>query len=458
MIRYKKSLHIFRRDLRTKDNTALINALESSEKVMTCFIFNESQLKNNPFKSEKALHFMAYSLIDLYEQLKRQKGKLYLFYGNYLEIIKKILLEKRINALYVNRDYTPFSRKRDREIMDLCQALNIDFHCFADCLLNEPEQVLKNNGDPYTVFSAYLRKAKSITVSEPIKNDYTNYCTEPCYFEEGREVLTSFTGGSNQKLFLKGGRTEAEALTKRLGNLTDYETTRNIPSQDGTSRLSAHLKFGTISVRELSDILKKKLGGSHLLINQLYWRDFFTHIAYHFPRVFGSSFRVKYDRINWSNNISFFRSWCEGVTGFPIVDAGMRQLRETGWMHNRIRMIVASFLVKDLNIDWRLGEKYFAQKLIDYDPSLNNGNWQWSASTGCDAQPWFRIFNPWLQQKKFDNKCLYIREWVGELREAPDVVIHNLFKAKNENLNYPRPIVNHLISAQKTKEIFSKSF
>lgn len=227
---------------------------------------------------------------------------------------------------------------------------------------------------------------------------------------------------------------------------------RNLPSLSGTTGLSAHHKFGTISIRESYWAVRSALGKSHTLVRELYWRDFFTHIGFHYPHVLSGCFHERYDTLKWENDEVKFKAWCQGRTGFPIVDAGMRELNITGFMHNRMRMITASFLVKDLHIDWRWGEKYFAQRLVDYDPLVNNGNWQWAASTGCDAQPYFRIFNPWLQQAKYDPKCLYIKQWVKELAGCTPKRIHRI--QDNIPTEYVSPIVDHAVASQKAKAMF----
>jgi deoxyribodipyrimidine photo-lyase len=241
-----------------------------------------------------------------------------------------------------------------------------------------------------------------------------------------------------------GGRARAQAILGAIGTHASYATDRDRMDRAGTTRLSAHHKFGTVSIRESYHTVAKTLGPGHPLIRQFYWRDFFTHIAWHFPHVFGHAFQRKYDSLIWRGREEWFEAWCAGRTGFPIVDAGMRELAATGFMHNRARMIVASFLVKDLHIDWRRGEQWFAQSLTDYDPAVNNGSWQWAASTGCDAQPYFRIFNPWLQQKRFDPDCVYIRRWVPELAETTPALIHGWHTPTMlDTGSYPRPIVDH---------------
>jgi deoxyribodipyrimidine photo-lyase len=262
--------------------------------------------------------------------------------------------------------------------------------------------------------------------------------------------------GSAQHSLIEGGRTQALKQLATIHRCIDYTKTRDFPALQSTSHFSAHLKFGTLSVREVFSGIAQVLELDHPLLRQLYWRDFMTHIAYHFPHVFGHAFIEKFDRLPWENNRDYFDAWTQGRTGFPIVDAGMRELNETGFMHNRVRMIVASFLTKDLRISWRWGERYFAQHLIDYDPCLNNGNWQWAASTGCDAQPYFRIFNPWLQQQKFDANGEYIYRWVPELRGVPLKTIHQWDKKHAGNF-YPAPIVDHSKESQITKAFFKNA-
>lgn len=451
---YSLALHIFRRDLRLQDNTALIQALQASNEVIPCFIFDKRQIELNDYKSENCIQFMANSLSELDEGLRKKGSHLYCFYGIAEDIVAKLIAELPIQAVFINRDYTPFSKQRDSKIEAHCRNNKIDFHCYADALLHEPEQVLKPDKRPYTIFTHAFNKAKQLTRQKPYKNPHDNYFRNSIA-QEDTHTLKKLLLKKNPNLLVKGGRLEAIGLLKQLKKLADYESIRNVPSLNGTSKLSAHNKFGTISIRELHAVIEKEFGPHHTLIKELYWRDFFTHIAFYFPQVFGESFHQKYDKINWSTNELHFRAWCEGRTGFPIIDAGMRELNITGYMHNRVRMIVASFLTKDLHIDWRLGEKYFAQKLVDYDPAVNNGNWQWAASTGCDAQPYFRIFNPWLQQQKYDPDCLYIKRWIPELATIPNKTIHGLYKTTQKLMtNYPFPIIGHDIESQKAKMIY----
>lgn len=451
---YQLSLHIFRRDLRLQDNTALIEALKISEQVIPCFIFDKRQIELNDYKGDHCLAFMANSLKELNEALIEKNSQLYFFYGTAEDCLAKLLANLSIDAVFINRDYTPFSVQRDKKLAHLCQQNNIELHTFADALLHEPEHILKPNHEPYTVFTHFYNRAKQVAIKAPQKNAYKNYYQEAIPFTD-QKTLNKLLQYDSPNLLVHGGRKEALDLLNHVKKLGNYQDVRNIPAVNGTTKLSAHHKFGTISIREVYAEIVKDFNPSHTLIMELHWRDFFTHIGFHFPNVFGQPFHERYAKIKWSENIAHFRAWCEGRTGFPIVDAGMRELNTTGYMHNRVRMVVASFLTKDLHIDWRWGEKYFAQKLVDYDPAVNNGNWQWGASTGCDAQPYFRIFNPWLQQQKFDPECLYIKRWIPELAAFPPKLIHDLAENPNRLMtNYPQPIVNHSEESAKAKMMY----
>lgn len=449
----KLSLFIFRRDIRLVDNTALISALDNSELVLPIFIFNDKQLKENPYRGDNSVQFLIESLEDLNEKLKEKGSKLYVFQGDNLEVIEKLIKELKVNAIYFNKDYTPFSIKRDDKITELATKYNIKVESFHDTLLNEPSKVLKEDKTPYTVFTPYYNKARLFYVSPPVENNYKNYFTDIISFENGIEVVEKILEKKNENLYVKGGRDEALEILNNLKNLNNYKEERDFPHLDSTTGLSAHNKFGTVSIREVYYQAKEVIENFEPFIRQLYWRDFFTQIAFNFPKVYGNAFQDKYNDVKWSSikeKTKEWEAWCSGKTGYPIVDAAIRELITTGYMHNRCRMIVASFLTKDLHINWLEGEKFFANYLVDYDPAVNNGSWQWAASTGCDAQPYFRIFNPWLQQKKFDGECIYIKKWVPELRHLSPDAIHNLFKQRPLNMgDYPRPIVEH----QEAKDI-----
>lgn len=452
----KKTLFIFRRDFRLEDNTGLIFALKNSEWVLPAFIFTPEQIENNSYRSDHCLQFMIESLEDLEKQLKKKKGRLYLFYGEPEKIVEKCIQNLKIDAVVVNADYTPYSRKRDEKIKAVCKKLGAEFHSFEDLLLHPIGETLKSDGKPYTVFTPYYRNASRLKVAQPITNRYTNYYSGAVAFSQKnlyKKILPA------PLLKPSGGREKALKILKTLARYTHYKSKRDFPAVEGTTHLSPHLKFTTCSPREIYWALSKKLGRSSELIRSLYWRDFFTSIGFYFPSIYHTSFREKFSQLPWSYDKKRFKAWCEGNTGVPIVDAGMREMNKTGFMHNRVRMIAASFLIKDLHIDWRWGEKYFAQTLIDYDPAVNNGNWQWVASTGCDAQPYFRIFNPWSQSLKFDPKCVYIKTWIPELSSLPPKAIHEWYLEKyREEYSplYPAPIVDHPKEAKKTLTSYRK--
>lgn len=417
---FKKSLFIFRRDLRLEDNTGLIFALKSSETVIPAFIFTPEQIDRNPYRSDHCLKFMIESLEDLESQIKQKGGKLYFFKGRSEEVLERCIKELNIDAIIVNRDYTPYSVQRDKKLEKVSKTHHIPFYSFDDALLHPPEETVKRDGKPYLIFTPYFQNASMLKVMPPTANRKTNY------FKKSIPFAAKLLPKPKVTNTLKGGRTEGLKALKRSGHFSPY------------------LKFTVISPREVYKAIDPKL------VRSLYWRDFFTMIAFFFPHVFKGSFHPKYDNLKWSYDKKAFQRWCNGTTGFPIVDAGMREMNETGFMSNRARMITASFLIKDLHIDWRWGEKYFAQTLVDYDPALNNGNWQWVASTGADAQPYFRILNPWNQQKKFDRECLYIKQWIPELRDLPPKIIHKWYDETCRALcpKYPAPMLDHATEAK----------
>jgi len=452
MPRYRLSLFIFRRDLRLEDNTGLNAALTLSGRVIPAFILDPRQIEPHPYRSLPGLRFMRQALADLQQQCLAAGGELALFDGDPCGVIRELFAKQKIEAVFINRDYTPFSRRRDDEIAEVCRGLGIILHVLADAQLNEPEDVLKSDGAPYKVFTAFYQKARQIPVNLPRALAGSNFLS----FDSGVTLERCVLPDEQTPNMIPGGRHHALMLLNQIGQFADYQQTRDYPALNATSKLSAYLKFGCCSAREAYYSILTQLDGEHPLLRQLYWRDFFTHIAYHFPFVFGRAFVEKFEAVEWDDRRDRFEAWCEGRTGFPIVDAGMRELNTTGFMHNRVRMIAASFLVKDLHIDWRLGERYFARHLVDYDPCVNNGNWQWAASTGCDAQPYFRIFNPWTQQRKFDPDCRYITRWLPELRRFPAETIHRWDK-KYSVCGYPAPIVDHAQESRTAKARYLKA-
>lgn len=450
---YQTSLFIFRRDLRLEDNTALNAALSQSQQVIAAFIFDPRQITAHPYQSQPGLQFMLQALADLQQQLAQRHGKLYLFNDDPGQLLRQLDSQLPLDAVFVNRDYTPFSQQRDQMLAQLCQQLGIAFHSHGDLLLNEPEQMLKNDGSPYQVFTPFYKRASQLPVSLPTALAAGRFVSQSLAFEKP-EILAQLS--KTQQYTLHGGSQAAQTLLDSLGRCAEYQNQRDFPAVSATSELSAYLKFGCCSVRQAYYAVLHELGRDHGLLRQFYWRDFFSHIAVHYPHVFGHAFHRQYDAIPWERDQARFWTWAEGRTGFPIVDAGMRQLNQTGYMHNRVRMITASFLTKDLHISWRWGERYFAQHLIDYDPCINNGNWQWAASTGCDAQPYFRIFNPWLQQQKFDPDCRYIKQWIPELRPFTAKSIHQ-WQQKPLSGDYPAPMLDHAECSQIIKAWFKQA-
>jgi len=446
------ALVLFRRDLRLHDNTALLQAAQTGVPLLPLFILDPRQVKEHPYFSRNALQILFEGLEDLNDQLQAHGGKLHLCYGEPREVIRGIVSSVAFSSLYLNRDYTPYSKTRDEEIANICQEYEVSYHSCSDLLLNDPEAIRTTTGTPYTVYGAFARRSQSYGVREPTPFAGAQFTEKelPSLFpiERLNELL-----GVRRSLAVGGGRTAALAQLKVAKGLERYKEERDIPALAGTTKLSAHHKFGTLSIREVYTEALESLGPDNQLLKELYWRDFFTHIAFHFPHIFNGAFHQKYDDLEWRMSEEDFDRWSSGTTGFPIVDAGMRELNETGFMHNRVRMITASFLVKDLHISWREGERHFARHLLDYDPSVNNGNWQWVASTGCDAQPYFRIFNPWLQQKRFDPECLYIKQWIPELSHLSAAEIHKLDKRRGIG-SYPAPMVDH----GREKEIAERMF
>ena len=447
------SLFIFRRDLRLDDNTGLLAALGTSESVMPCFILDPVQVNPHPYRSEFAFQFMVGSLLDLDARLRELGSRLHIFEGAPAEVVDKLVLRGTITSVHVNRDYTPYARERDDAIRMVCKQRGIAFVSHRDALLFEPEDI----GRLYRVYSAFRRATTGLPSRRPVKRKRANFHSDPHLGDNGDSIDLKKYFATDDTRYARGGRTEGVKCLKRIRKLGDYENTRDYPALDGTSGLSAHHKFGTVSIRESAAVADAAMGENSAFYGELLWRDFFTHVAHHHPHVFGSEFNHSHAGLSWRKEGEKFDRWCRGETGFPIVDAGMRQLSQTGTMHNRVRMVVASFLTKDLRVDWRLGERYFASRLIDYDPCVNNGNWQWAAGTGCDAQPYFRIFNPWRQQQKFDPQCEYIKRWVPELADCTAKEIHSLENTTfQRRYGYPAPIVNHKEEAALTLKMFKR--
>jgi len=447
----KHTLHIFRRDLRLSDNTALLDAMAQSGKVSVCFIFNPRQLIEHPYRSENGLQFMLQALENLRREIMSYGGKLHIWLGDVADILPQICVENQIDAVCWNRDYTPFARVRDKQVrVALMKIADVTEH--PDALLTEPEQIQSQQGTPYKVYSFFARECKNYPIRRP-KSFIPSVLTslkKSKYDIDLAYIYKTYLQEKNSYVTAMGNRLEGLGILKDIANYETYKIDRDYPNLNKTTHLAVHHKFGTISIRETYHAVYDAFKEDHALINQLYWRDFYTHVAWHWPRVFTSkSWNPKYENVLWDKTPEALDRWKNGITGFPIVDAGMRQLRTTGYMHNRVRMITACFLTKDLHIHWRAGEQHFAQYLVDYDPCVNNGSWQWAASTGTDAQPYFRIFNPWTQQKRWDADCKYIKKWIPELRNLTPKDIHNWHKMKEGvadlfgESTYPAPMVSH---------------
>ncbi len=463
---FKKTLFIFRRDLRLEDNIGLLALLDQSETVVPAFIFDKRQIdpEKNDYFSAPAFNFLLNSLSELDEALQNRGSKLSVFMGDPADVTSSLIEKDSIEAVFVNKDYTPFARTRDKEISDVCGALSVRFERHEDAVLSPIEEIRTGADGLYTVFTPFMRKAMTNEVSLPRRNNFSNYYAGEL---KTKTILLGDVSADigKRELFLKGGRHEALEILKDNQYLKNYKDRRNLPADHGTSRLSAHHKFGTISIRESYHMAAENAGKTSHFVSELYWRDFYYYIAYHFPVVFKKSFLPWAKHLNWINDKNQFKAWCEGKTGVPLVDAGMRELNHTGWMHNRVRMVVASYLTKNLLIDWRWGEKYFAQNLIDYDPAQNNGGWQWSASTGADPRP-LRIFNPYTQAQKYDREAEYIKKWMPELRELENSVLTDGKTQDFSSLatDYPAPVVDQKESYHRTmsayrdaKEVWKKS-
>lgn len=446
--KYKLGIHIFTRDLRLNDNTTLLSALNECNLILPIFILNPEQLSNkNEYKSNNCIQFMCDCLYDLNKSLNKYGSRLFLFYGEPQKIIKDLIkLNENIESVYMNKDYTPFAISREKSIREVCKKSKINFTVMEDYLLTGCDLVLNGSGKTYVKFTPFLNNAKKLKVKKDIKNNFKNYVNKKIKFKnEYTDEINDFFEYNN-KIWVEGGREIAIKILKKISDYKKYNESRDIPIQK-TTNLSAYLKFNVVSIREVYWYFKKNLPNNSKLIDQLYWRDFYMIIMYNNKVI---NHNMNNYTIKWSKNTKLFKLWTQGKTGYPIVDAGMRQLNETGYMHNRVRMIVGSCLVKILHIDWREGEKYFASKLVDSDPSNNNGGWQWCAGTGTDSQPYFRYLNPWTQAEKFDKDCKYIKKYVSELKNVPNKDIHDWNnKYENYNVNYPKPIFDNVTERVK---------
>jgi len=421
----------FRRDLRVDDNKGFFEALNSNSEVLPLFVFDKNILDELP-KDDARVSFIHERLDTIDKELQKFGKNLAVFYGDPITIIEQVITENQIQAVYTNHDYEPYAKNRDQEITSILASRNIAFYSFKDQVIFEKSEVVKDDLTPYVVYTPYSRKWKDLFQktnlehfeSEKLLNNIANH---------NYPFLSLKDIGFEQSKIKVGNYNNSEKL------ISNYEDTRNFPALEGTSMIGTHLRFGSVSIRKI--VANAASNKRETYLKELIWREFFMQILWHFPHTNKNSFRPKYDAIKWNNNEEEFQKWCEGKTGYPFVDAGMRELNATGHMHNRVRMIVASFLCKHLLIDWRWGETYFASKLLDYEQSSNVGNWQWAAGSGVDAAPYFRIFNPTEQVKKFDKELDYIKKWIPELQD----------------FSYPQPIVDHVFARERCLRVFKEA-
>ncbi|TBX70217.1 deoxyribodipyrimidine photo-lyase [Flavobacterium silvisoli] len=421
----------FRRDLRLDDNVGLFHALNNGDAVLPIFIFDETILSQLS-KDDARVTFIHEQLEKIQKELKKIGRSLAVFHGEPFEVFNKILTENSIQAVYTNHDYEPYARKRDLELYRLFQEYNIKFKTSKDQVIFEKNEVVKDDGTPYVVYTPYSKKWKE----NFRKTELHHYNSEDYLY---KIISHSYPFLSLKDIGFVPSKIKVTSYDISETLIRNYEATRNFPALNKTSYLGAYLRFGAVSIRKI--IAKAIQEKNETFWNELIWREFFMQILWHFPHTVSKSFRDKYDAIHWENNETLFQKWCNGQTGYPFVDAGMRELNATGHMHNRVRMIVASFLCKHLLIDWRWGEAYFANKLLDYEQASNVGNWQWAAGSGVDAAPYFRIFNPTEQIKKFDKDWVYIKKWVPELNTS----------------KYPKPIVDHKEAREKCLKVYKSA-
>jgi deoxyribodipyrimidine photo-lyase len=418
------SLFWFRRDLRTTDNKALFYALNSRKPVLPVFIFDTEILDKLEFKKDGRVEFIHNQLTSIKKKLEAYGSSILVLHGEPLEIFKWLIGNYPVSEFFFNRDYEPYALERDSKITSLFEKNNIPVQSFKDQVIFEKNEIVKKDSKPYTVFTPYKRKWREQFSNISLETFQTESLANNFIKTQSFQMPSLKKLGFQQTKYKFPGTEIDEEIIR------NYDKNRNFPALKGTTKLSIHFRHGTISVRKA---IKMALKLNETWLNELIWREFYMMILWHFPSVVEHSFKAKYDMIKWRNNEKEFARWCQGETGYPIVDAGMRELNETGYMHNRVRMITASFLTKHLLIDWRWGEAYFAQKLLDYELSSNNGGWQWASGSGCDAAPYFRIFNPELQTKRFDPNHAYIKRWVPEYQTN----------------KYLQPIVEHKFARER---------
>lgn len=429
-----------RRDLRLKDNAGLYHALKSKYPVIPIFIFDKTILSKLSNKQDARVNFIYNTICELKSELQELGSDLKVFYDNPESVFKQLILDHKINSIYTNRDYEPSAIKRDEKVFKLLQKEDITFNTFKDHVIFEKTEILKDDGNPYVVFTPYKKKwlAKLETRKKKNNSYYLSAYPTKKYFKNFAKNIKAETSLTLEDMGFKRSSQQYPSFKVPQKLISSYAENRDYPAINGTSKLGIHFRFGTISIREKA-LKAGKLSNTYL--SELIWRDFYSQILSHFPHVVKGPFRDKYSRIEWRNNEKEFEAWCKGLTGYPMVDAGMRELNNTGHMHNRVRMVVASFLTKHLLIDWRWGEAYFAEKLLDFDLASNNGGWQWAAGCGTDAAPYFRIFNPESQLKKFDKEQIYIKKWIPEWGSE----------------RYPQPIVDHKMARERCLATYKRA-
>jgi len=467
-------IFIFNRGLRLTDNTTLIHQIKEMGAVVPIFIFTPEQIdpKKNDYFSNNSVQFMIESLHELSDEIKKKGGHMYFFKGDNVKVLKGLHKKEKIESVAMNYDYTPYSRKRSEDIQKFCKKEEIVFlededYAIHDILTGETN---KKDKSPYLVFSPFKNhclsnlKVRDVDRFKSFKFQKVNIDTK---YNLNESKIDDFYE-DNPDINVHGGRSNGLKILKNIGKFKRYSKDRDTLTYK-TTFLGAHMHFMTLSIREIYyhtiGVMDKHSG----LVSEYYWRDFYINVTYNFPHILkgqvsgkNQSYKKEYDNIKWSSNKKWFEAWCEGKTGFPVVDAAMRQLNISAFMHNRPRMINASFLTKDMHIDWREGEKYFATKLVDYDPMSNLNGWLWCTGNGTDAQPWFRIFNPWTQQEKFDKDCEYIKKWLPELKDVPAKDLHNWFKPEvhekwlKEGIQYYKPILDHDVERKETLKLYKE--
>lgn len=462
----------FRRDLRDRDHAALYHALKAHARVYCAFVFDTEILNPLAERADRRVEFIRESVAELDAKLREKGGRLIVCHGRARTEIPRLAAQLAVAAVFANRDYEPQAQERDAEVARRLRAAGIEWRPFKDQVIFEQGEILTASGHAYRVFTPYrnawLNKLTSSPVSVyPVARYADRLASPPFDWAVPSLEQLGFRPTKLRAPSLPSGMSGARSLLDNfVGRIDEYKRRRDYPAAEGPSCLSVHLRFGTVSPRELVALAMQRGGeGAQCWLGELIWRDFYHMILAHFPHVVTHTFRPDYDALEWDDAPELFAAWCEGRTGYPLVDAGMRQLNQTGYMHNRLRMVTASFLTKDLGIDWREGERYFARRLNDYDLAANNGGWQWAASTGCDAQPYFRIFNPVTQSEKFDGAGTFIRRYIPELAGCSAKQIHAPWQMDREEQHtagvtigrdYPLPIVDHALARRRTLERFGR--